>query len=111
MRFSTGIVDQALAPARAFDGLEVSALDRHGLLAAQDAVVAVRRASELLLASIAGEIARRSAAEDGASGLARAEGFASAQRLVADATGGSLADAHRLIAAGAALLDSDAQSD
>ena len=105
MKFSAGIVDQALAPARAFDGLELSALDRHGLLAAHEAVIAVRRASELLLAALAAEIDRRSAPVDGATGLARAEGFASATRLIAHATGGSLADAHRLIAAGAALLE------
>ncbi len=105
MQFSTAPIDSALAPARAFAGVDVRQLDHRALLEAQAAMAAVRRAAELLLASLAGEVARRSAADLGASGLARAEGYSSAQRLVAATTGGSLADAHRLIDAGAALVE------
>src|SRR5690606_29426735 len=96
-------IDAALAPARKFAGAEVRDLPRGDLLAAQAAVAGVRRAAEVLLASLAGEVARRSSPDLGAGGLARGEGFSSAPRLVAAATGGSLADAHRLISAGTAL--------
>lgn len=103
MELSTASIENALAPARAFSGLDVRALDRNALLEAHGAVAAARRAAEVLLASLAGEIARRSTPESPAGGLARAEGFGSPQRLVAAATGGSLADAGRLIEAGATM--------
>lgn len=106
MQFSTDHIDAALAPARAFAGADVRDLARGDLLAAQAAVANVRRAAEVLLASIAGEVARRSAPDLGAGSLARTEGYSSAPRLIAAATGGSLADAHRLIEAGAALAPS-----
>lgn len=111
MQFSTAPIDAALAPARAFVGADVRELPRGDLLAAQAAVANVRRAAELLLASIAGEVARRSTPDLGAGSLARTEGYSSAPRLVAAATGGSLADAHRLIEAGTALAPSPQDPD
>ena len=111
MQFSTDHIDAALAPARAFAGADVRDLARGDLLAAQAAVANVRRAAEVLLASIAGEVARRSAPDLGAGSLARAEGYSSAPRLIAAATGGSLADAHRLIEAGAAIAPPPGETD
>ena len=103
MDFSTSAIEHALAPARAYADLDVRALDREALLAAHGAVAAARRAADVLLASLAGEIARRSTPDAPGGGLARGEGFGSPERLVAAATGGSLADAGRLIEAGAAM--------
>lgn len=103
MEFTTASIEAALEPARTYAGRDVRALDRDELLAAHHAVAAARRAAELVLASLAGEIARRSTPDAPSGGLARAEGFGSAPRLIASQTGGSLADANRLIEAGEAL--------
>src|SRR5690606_24644659 len=56
------------------------------------------------------EVARRSQSDDGAASLARREGFASPARLVASATGGSTAEAHRLIAVGQATLAAESSA-
>jgi hypothetical protein len=57
---------------------------------------------DAVLAEASAEIQRRSTPDDGAAGLARREGFPTAERMVAQATGGSTAEAGRLIAVGAA---------
>jgi hypothetical protein len=105
MEFSTHGIENALAPARAYSGLDVRALDREALLAAHNAIAAARRAADVVLAGLAGEIARRSTPDAPGGGLARGEGFGSAQRMIAAKTGGSLGDAGRLMEAGAALSE------
>ena len=73
-----------------------------GLMRVTDALAQVRREVDAVLARVAAEVANRSGPEFGVSGLAKAQGFHNPTRLVAAATGGSRADAHRLIAVGTA---------
>src|SRR6187402_1228515 len=101
MRITTELLDNAVATVHAFRGADVGSLTHGDLLDAQAAAAQARRAAELLLATFAAEVVRRS--EFG--GLARAEGYSSPQRLIAAVTGGSLADAHRLTEAGAVLVE------
>ena len=83
-------------------------LARAEVLALQADAVAARREADVVAAKVAAEIARRSSADDGLAGLARREGFGSPQKLVAAATGGSEAEARRLIAVGEVLDASSA---
>lgn len=71
----------------------------------------VRRDVEAVLADLSGEVARRSAPDAGAGGLAKLSGFAYPESLVAKSTGGSKAQAQRLIKAGAAAEGSDRGDD
>jgi len=73
-----------------------------GLVRVVDALGAVRRGVDALLARAAAEVARRSGPEFGELGLAKAQGHHNAGRLVAASTGGSRSDAARLIAVGSA---------
>src|SRR6187551_1953784 len=107
MRITTELLDNAVATVHAFRGADVGSLTHGDLLDAQAAAAQARRAAELLLATFAAEVVRRS--EFG--GLARAEGYSSPQRLIAAVTGGSLADAHRLTDAGAVLVEPQETAD
>nr|PZN11721.1 MAG: HNH endonuclease [Mycolicibacterium hassiacum] len=101
MQISSELLDSAADAVRAFHGADIGGLSHGRLLEAHDAAARARRAADVLLAALAAEVAQRSAA----GGLARAEGFSSPQRLVASLTGGSLAEAHRLVDAGTLLLE------
>lgn len=103
MQFSTALLDDATRVVGAFHGADVGSLTHGQLLEAHHAAARARRAADLLVAALAGEIAQRSVA----GGLARAEGFSSPQRLIASITGGSLADAHRLVEAGTLLAEGE----
>ena len=105
MQLSTQLLDDAADAVRAFRGAHIGSLTHGQLLEAQSAAARARRAADLLVATLAGEIAERSVA----GGLAKAEGFSSPERLIASLTGGSLADAHRLVEAGALLADNAAR--
>ena len=103
MEISLGSIVPALDALGMFEGRTLAGLEPDDLIAAQRAAAHVRRASEAMLAAIAFEIGRRSTPELGASGLARGHGFSTPGRMIAQATGGSLSDAARLIDAGSAF--------
>ncbi|BDZ55039.1 HNH endonuclease [Agromyces marinus] len=73
-----------------------------GLVRVTDALAELRRGVDALLARTAAEVARRSGPEFGDVGLAKAQGFHNATRLVAASTGASRSDAARLISVGSA---------
>lgn len=102
MLISTDQLEAAAATASGFSGRDCAALADSELLAAVDAVSLSVRASQALLAQLAGEVEARSNSERG-TGFAKRQGFGSAPRLIAKATGGSLADARRLVEAGSEL--------
>ncbi|GAA2034028.1 HNH endonuclease signature motif containing protein [Agromyces tropicus] len=81
---------------------ELEQMSDAGVVRVADALATVRRGVDALLARAAAEVARRSGPESGELGLAKAQGFHSPARLVAASTGGSRAEAARLIAVGAA---------
>jgi hypothetical protein len=81
---------------------DAAVLSDAGLIRITDAVGQVIRDAEAVLAFAAGEIARRSPSDLGRDGLAKQQGFGSVARLVAAATGGSVAAAARAVTVGAA---------
>lgn len=85
--------------------VDVGRMSDPGLVRVTDALAKVRRDVDAALAGVAAEVARRSGPEFGDIGLAKAQGFHNATRLIAAATGGSRADAHRLIAVGSATSE------
>ncbi|WP_062079340.1 HNH endonuclease signature motif containing protein [Demequina globuliformis] len=97
MRFSTNALAQAVTAAGAFDGDDLASVASERLLELQSTLAQMRRQADALLVSVAGEVARRSRPEDGPAGLSRKKGFASPGKLVADALGGSDAEANRLL--------------
>lgn len=84
---------------------DVERMGDAGLVLVTDAVARVRREVDAVLARVAAEVAKRSGPEFGVTGLAKAQGFHNPTRLIAAATGGSRADAHRLIAVGTATAE------
>ncbi|MFD4421296.1 DUF222 domain-containing protein [Agromyces sp. NPDC058484] len=76
-----------------------------GLVRVTDALSRLRREADALLTRVAAEVARRSAPEFGAEGLARSQGFHNPVRLIAASTGASRSEAARLIAVGAATAE------
>jgi len=105
MTFSLTDVDAATAPARAFEGTDLSSLPRAELVELLTVASAGRNAWDLLVAGVAGEVAHRSRAEDGPGGLARQQGFASPQQYVASVLGASFGAGAQLVAAGSALAE------
>src|SRR4051794_21950721 len=103
MTFSLADVDRDAAALRSFEGADLAGLGRAELLRLQRLGAEMRRSVDVVLAGIAGEIARRSAAEDGPGGLARQQGFASPEQLVASIVGGPRGDGARLVSAGRVL--------
>ncbi|NTV39541.1 MAG: DUF222 domain-containing protein [Demequinaceae bacterium] len=88
-------------------GVDVAGLSRGELLRLSSDLAGLRRAVDVALAQVAAEVDRRSTPDDGSAGLAAREGFRSAGELIARATGGSVAEAHRLVAAGALLASTE----
>ncbi|MBM7505935.1 DUF222 domain-containing protein [Agromyces aurantiacus] len=84
---------------------EVEQMSDAGLVQVIDAIAAVRRDAEVLLARIAAEVSKRSNRAARESSLARVHGFANPVRLVAASTGASRSDAARLIAVGTATAE------
>ena len=107
MTFRTGSLRLAIAAVCARDGVEVEALPAPVLLELSGEVAQLRRDADVLMAQVAAEIRRRSDAADAGAGLAARQGFRSAGELVAQTTGGSLAEAQRLMVAGGLLADAD----
>jgi len=111
MTLFTAPIRSAAAAVCARDGVDVAGLSRGELLGLSHDLAGLRRAVDVALAQVAGEVDRRSTPDDGAAGLAAREGFRSAGELIARATGGSVAEARRLVAAGALLADADADAE
>lgn len=108
MTFSTHSLHAATAAVCVRDGVDVRGLAAGDLLALSDDVARVRRDADVLMAQVAAEIERRSTSADASGGLAERQGCRSAGELVARATGGSVAEARRLVVAGGLLAEADA---
>jgi len=90
--------------------VDVERMGDTGLVRVVDALARARREVDAVLASVAAEASKRSGPEFGVDGLAKAQGFHNPVRLIAAATGGSRAEAQRLIAVGAATAERQALS-
>lgn len=108
MTFSTDALLAATAVVCARHGVDVSGLPAPELLGLSDDIGRLRRDADVLMAQVAAEIDRRSQAADAGAGLAARHGFRSAGELIARATGGSIAEANRLLVAGGLLADAEA---
>ncbi len=108
MTFSTRSLRTATAAVCAREGVDVAGLPVPELLALSGDVAQLRRDADVLMAQVAAEIHRRSEEADAGAGLAARQGFRSTGELVARMTGGSLAEARRLVVAGGLLAESDA---
>ena len=92
------------APSGSTQG-EVEQMSDAGLVRVTDALARVRRDLDAVLARVAAEVTKRSGREFGDTGLAKSRGFHNPVRLIAASTGGSRADAQRLIAVGTATAE------
>jgi hypothetical protein len=110
MTFLTHSVRMATAAVCAREGVDVTGLPAPELLELSGDVARLRRDADVLMAQVAAEIRRRSDAADAGAGLATRQGFRSAGELVARTTGGSVAEAQRLMVAGDLLADADAHA-
>ena len=90
----------ALASGQGLADVDLRACGQGELRAWGEALGRMRRELDLMLAKVASEQARRSAAQDGPAGMARRNGAPSPRGLVAGQTGGSEFDAGRLIDVG-----------
>jgi hypothetical protein len=107
MTFSTQALRVATAAVFAREGVDVEGLSAPELLALSGHVARVRRDVDVLMAQVAAEIHRRSDAGDAGAGLAARQGFRCAAELVARTTGGSLAEARRLVTTGELLAEGE----
>ncbi|MGR0319661.1 DUF222 domain-containing protein [Agromyces sp. ZXT2-3] len=85
--------------------LEAEQMSDAGLVQVVETIARARRDLDAVFATAAAEVAKRSGPEFGEIGLAKAQGFHNPVRLIAAATGGSRADAQRLIAVGTATAE------
>lgn len=85
--------------------IDVERMSDPGLMRVADALAQVRRDVDAVLARVAAEVGTRSGPEFGDVGFAKAQGFHNPVRLIAASTGGSRAEAARLIAVGAATAE------
>lgn len=90
--------------------VEAEQMSDAGLMQVVDTLARVRRDVDAAFARVAAEVAKRSGPEFGEVGFAKAQGFHNPVRLVAAATGGSRADAQRLVAVGVATAERQAFS-
>jgi len=107
MTFSTHSLRTAVLAVCTRDGVDVEGLPVSELLELSGQVSRVRRDADVLMAQVAAEIRRRSEVTGVGVGLATRQGFRSAGELVAQTTGGSVAEARRLMATGSLLADAD----
>jgi len=105
MTFSMTDVDARNAPLRAFEGMDLASLPDAELVALMRDAGDAKGAMDRLAAGVAGEVARRSRAEDGAGGLARQQGFASPQKMVAAAVGAAPSEGFKLVTAGTLMSE------
>jgi len=111
MTFSLADIDRDTAPLRPFEGADLAGLPSHELLALQRLAAVGSNSWDVLQASIAGEVARRSRAEDGPNSLARQQGFAGPEQLVASIVGGPRGDGARLVSAGRVMAPDSSAPD
>lgn len=111
MRLTTQSLRSAAEAVCSRDGVDVACLAREELLALAGDAAALRREADVVMAQVAAEVDRRSTPDDGAAGMAASRGFRSAGDLIARATGGSVADARRLVAVGGLLVEAGAPAD
>ena len=104
MMFHTCTMRQAAMAVCARDGVDLGELPAAGLLELSGDVARLRRIVDVMMAEVAGEVRRRSETVEGA-GLASRQGFRSAGELLAQATGGTVAEAKRLMRVGDLLAD------
>lgn len=105
MNLSTLAVRTAADAVCAREGVDVAGMGREHLLALAADAAALRRAADVVMAQVAAEVDRRSTPDDGVAGLAASRGFRSAGELIARSTGGSVAEARRLVVAGGLMAD------
>lgn len=89
------------------EGADLAGLSALELLDLSNEVARLRRDADVLMALVAAEIRRRSDAVEPGASLAARQGYRSAGDLVAQATGGSIAEAKRLMATGDLLTDAE----
>lgn len=82
------------------DLVAIKGLDDSALLSAQRGLSELRRIIDSRSSAIAGEVAFRSRRELGYTGLARREGFGTAEKLIQSATGSTSREATTLVAVG-----------
>ncbi|GAA3886330.1 hypothetical protein GCM10022381_30570 [Leifsonia kafniensis] len=85
-----------------------AALNELDLLESQKQLARIRRNYDTHAAWVAGEIARRSSRELGFSGLAQRNGFLTPEALIQSETGGTRAEAAKLVAVGTLMTDTEA---
>ncbi len=107
MTLTTRSVRAAADAVCARDGIDVEGLSRQELVALSNDLATLRRSVDVALAQVASEMDRRSSPDDGAAGLAARAGFRSAGQMIAHVTGGSLADARRLMVTGNLMAESE----
>ncbi|MCB2412787.1 HNH endonuclease [Demequina sp. TTPB684] len=110
MTLTTAPIRLAADAVCAREGVDLKQLSREELLALSGQLAGLRRAADLAFAQVAAEVDCLSRPEDGSAGLAARQGFRSAGELIARATGGTVAEAQRLISAGSLLADADADT-
>ncbi|GAA3880545.1 hypothetical protein GCM10022381_23520 [Leifsonia kafniensis] len=99
----------AVASAEIGDGAAgYAALGEADLLESQKQLARIRRNYDTHAAWVAGEIARRSSREFGFSGLAQRHGFLTPEALIQSDTGGTRAEAAKLVAVGTLMVDTEA---
>jgi len=81
---------------------DLESMSASGLMDVATSIAKARRDLDAVHSRVAFEIARRSAPEAGPDGFARRQGFGTPARLVAATTGGTNAEANRLISVGSA---------
>jgi len=110
MSFSLTQASTALEAALPFDGADLVSLPAPELLALQRVVVDGKKAWDVLVAMVSGEVGRRSTVDDGAAGLARKQGFATPEQMLADVMGSSPGEANRIVAVGRTLARAEQQA-
>jgi hypothetical protein len=105
MTLTTAPIRAAADAVCARDGVNLTGLSREELLALSRDFAALSRAVDVGFAQVAAQVDGLSTPEDGSAGLAAREGFRSAGELIAKTTGGSVAEAQRLITVGTLLAD------
>ncbi|WP_062528953.1 HNH endonuclease [Demequina rhizosphaerae] len=109
MAISTARLETSVEAARGLDGADPREMTRDALLDGEAAAAAVMAAAKVVYAAFAAEISLRSTG--GAIGLARQEGFSTAERMIGSRAGVSPAEARRLVEAGLAMLPPEPNPD
>ena len=107
MSFSTATFDREAAAVRAFAGRDLEALTGPEMANLRGAIGRAKRSFDAMVATVAGEAARRSAPDLGRGGMAKAEGHLSPEGMIADDLGMTPGEAGRIIKVGTAINQAD----